>query len=376
MSSQRPFIDYYERLGRSPVGQDISDLQRHLERRSALYRMLGLPPRFFALADVLEFGPGLGHNALHVATLQPRRHVLVDASPSGLSHVRATLRAHFETLERFEIVECLAETFEDERGFDVVLAENMIPMQRDPVAFCRRLASHVRPGGVFVLTCMTASSTMGENLRRLVALKIAPPPLELDERVRLLSAAFAGHLESLGGASRSIEDWIKDNVTHPLDGAFFSMEDAIGALDGGFDVYGSSPDFLVDWRWYKRMHGDARAFNARAREQYRGNVLNLMDWSVEIPPQDPALGVAVDRACDELFWRVRAMESGDEPVDFDSLARACDAIAAQIRPYLGRAAAAFHEVAAFARCGDPVFDEFASYFGRGIQYASFIRRPD
>ena len=54
MNLSRPFLDYYASLGTSPVSQDLGDLQRHLERRTALYHLLGIPPRFFTLASGID----------------------------------------------------------------------------------------------------------------------------------------------------------------------------------------------------------------------------------------------------------------------------------------------------------------------------------
>jgi SAM-dependent methyltransferase len=376
---QRAFLDYYAALGRSPVSQDITDLQRHLERRTSLYRSLGIPPRFFGLAEVLEFGPGLGHNAVHVAMLQPRRHVLVDASTSGLEGLRATLRSQFGDLDRFEIVEALAQEYRDDRTFDIVLAENMIPMQRDPIPFCRAIASHVKPGGVLVVTCMDAVSFMGETLRRVIALKLAPPSLSVEERVARLRDLFGSHLAQLPGVSRPADDWIKDNVTHPLFGDFFSIGDAIEAVGDEFDYYGGSPQFETDWRWYKQLHGDNRRFNDLALEAYRANVVNLMDWRILVSPQSPELGERLLRSCGRLWRDLREVEEGKRSFEGDAFARICDEIAAEIAAVAHRTAASVREVGRFlgsetnARPEEQLA-EFASYFGRGTQYVSFIRR--
>ncbi len=378
MSVQRPFLDYYASLGTSPVSQDVSDLARHLERRSALYRALGLPPRFFSLADVLEFGPGLGHNAIHVAEQSPRRHVLVDGSATGLAGLRRTLERHFGSTERFEIVESLAEEYRAERRFDVVLAENMIPLQREPIAFCRQIASHVREGGVLVVTCSEPVSYMGEALRRMVATRIAPVGLPLDERVALVRELFAEHMAQLPGASRPAEDWIKDNVTHPLIGKFFTIADAIESVGAEFDFYGSSPQFVTDWRWYKSLYGENRRFNERACDQYRANVLNLMDWRIVVPPQPPELGAWLQDRCERLWLSLRANEDAGRAPDDAAFAVACEEIAARIEGLAPPTGASLRELAAYLRApkgADPreYLVQFAGFFGR-TQYVSFVRR--
>lgn len=378
-SAERPFLDYYATLGGAPVSQNIADRQRHQQRRDALYRLLGLPPRFFGLAQVLEFGPGLGHNAVAVAAHGPQRHVLVEGSSAGIPRLQATLREHCADVERFEIVEALVEEFHSESPFDIVLAENLIPMQRDPRAFCRAIAAHVRLGGVLVVTCMTASSTLGETLRRIVALKIAPPPLPLAERVARLRPLFADHLAQLPGVSRPVDDWIKDNITHPLVGAFFSIEDAIEAVGDEFDAYGSSPSFTSDWRWYKQTYGDARRYNERLRDAYRANIANFMDWRVVGAPHDPETGARLEARCAELFDVLRRMEEEPQCVDLAALAARCESVADELGALVPSGAQSLREVAALLRADagappEPFLNVLRGYFGRGVQYLSFIRR--
>jgi hypothetical protein len=90
----RPFVDFYRENAISPVGQDIADLRRHFERRDSLYRTMGIPSLLLRDRDVLEFGPGSGHNALHTATLGLRSYTLVDGNAVGLAEARRLFAAH------------------------------------------------------------------------------------------------------------------------------------------------------------------------------------------------------------------------------------------------------------------------------------------
>jgi hypothetical protein len=255
----------------------------------------------------------------------------------------------------------------------------MIMMQHDPAAFARKIGSHVRSGGVLVVTCTDSASYMGETLRRAIALRLAPTTLSVGERVDRLRALFASHLATLSGVSRPVEDWIEDNSTHPLSGSFFSIGDAIAALGGDFDVYGGSPQFLTDWRWYKQLWGDHRRFNERGLDAYRRNVLNLLDYREIVEPQPPEFGAGLLERCDALWTSVRAMEDGRRPFDARALAESVDAAGGWVSAAAPRAAAAFRETAAFLREPDESraiagFHELTSFFGRGAQYLSFVRR--
>lgn len=78
----------------SPVRQDISDLQSHLDRRQSLYQRLGVPRQFITGKNVLEVGPGSGHNSLYVASCLPSELNLVEPNPVGREGI-AELYSHF-----------------------------------------------------------------------------------------------------------------------------------------------------------------------------------------------------------------------------------------------------------------------------------------
>ncbi|SVE28106.1 uncharacterized protein METZ01_LOCUS480960, partial [marine metagenome] len=74
-------LDYYLEKNISPVEQDISDFGRHLDRREALYRSLGIYSNAIKGKRVLEVGPGSGQNSLHLAHSMPEELVLVEPNP-------------------------------------------------------------------------------------------------------------------------------------------------------------------------------------------------------------------------------------------------------------------------------------------------------
>ena len=372
---KRAFVDYYRERDISPVKQDVSDRERHFSRRASLYRFLGVPPLYVEGAHVLEFGPGSGDNATYTASLGPERYVLVDANPRGLAETRLQLAATALAPECVSVVESYVEDFAVEERFDLVLAEGLVPFQNDPGGFARHIASFVRPGGMLVLTCADAASAIGEIGRRFLANRIAPPALPYLERRSLLVPVFSAHLATLEGMSRSVEDWIDDNIAHPLTGRLYSIADAIESLAGdGFAIWGSSPQFLTDWRWYKRVYGDERDFNGRAVESYYRNVANLLDYRVTLEPHDGELGRAILRECNALYALMQANDAGDESLAPQTAGRLRDVaeLVADVSPLT---ASSLRSLAG-ALAGDNAAvlgEEFTAHFGRGQQYVSFVR---
>jgi len=373
---KRAFVDYYRERDISPVKQDIADRDRHFGRRAALYRFLGIPPLYVEGARVLEFGPGSGDNALYTASLGPAHYVLVDGNPRGLRETRAQLTALPFAADRFTLIESYVEDFRADERFDLVLAEGLVPFQNDPAAFVRHIAAFVRPGGVLVITCADAASAIGEIGRRLLAGRIAPPALAHDERRALLAPVFAPHLATLAGMSRSVEDWVDDNIVHPLTGRLYSIAGAIGDLAAdGFSIYGSSPQFLTDWRWYKQVYGAASRFNERAVESYFGNVVNLLDYRITLEPHAAARGGAVLAICDDLYALMQSADAGNADALREAVVRV-RALATLVESVAPETANGLHALAA-ALAGDPAAaaapNAFSAHFGRGQQYLSFVR---
>jgi SAM-dependent methyltransferase len=368
----RPFVDYYRSNDISPVAQPLD--ARHASRRDSLYRELGLAPVLIRGKHVIEFGPGSGHNAAYTASLGPARYVLVDANPRGLRETAENL-APFAHLD-ITIVDALIESFATDERFEIVLAENVIPTQHEPAAFLRHVASFAGPGGVVVCTTADAVSVFAESGRRALAQRLAPIGLPLAERVERLRPVFAPHVATLAGMSRTLDDWILDNVTQPFLGSLIGAVEAIRALDGDFEIYGGSPHVLVDWRWYKDLVGDARRFNERAIEAYETQALNLLDTRETFAAHDAAFGRELQAAALMLFQELQRREADGTAGDPAAYRDAIETVRALV------AARAPHTAAAIAELlrqldgetnGPDDAQNLAAFWGRGTQYLSFLR---
>ena len=87
-SHKSVLLEYYVREGISPVHQNISNLKKHFQTRESLYRLLGLLPNFFAKKNVLEVGPGSGHNSIYISSLFPKTYQLVEPNPIGVKDIK------------------------------------------------------------------------------------------------------------------------------------------------------------------------------------------------------------------------------------------------------------------------------------------------
>jgi SAM-dependent methyltransferase len=376
-------LDFYRRHGISPVRQNIQNLDAHFTRRAALYRHLGILPSFVLGRRVLEIGPGSGFNSVYTASLRPSRYVMVEANPRGVEDIARLFADYPDLAGRIEVLSELADRYESAEPFDFVFCEGVLALAGvpDPQRLLRRVAANVCPGGVLVITCIDAVSDFSETLRRLVAQLIIDPARDLAGQVEKLLPIFAPHLSALPGMSRRHDDWIIDNLLNPASiGPLLGIPDAVSALAGAFDVFGASPRFLTDWRWYKAIAGADGGFNDLAIGAYWANVHNLIDYRHLSPPRDPVENHRLHAACVAVRDAVREYEAhrnrgivarivemlktiatnvqAFSPATGDAIVELGDALA---RPSLDGAAVAASRL-------------FGPWFGRGQQYLSFSRR--
>lgn len=374
---QRPFVDFYMEHDVIPTRQDISNLPRHLQRRSSLYRKLGIVPSLIAGRSVLEFGPGSGHNAVHTLSLNPARFVLVDANKASLRSSREQVEQHRRDTD-CEIVDCEIEHFTTKERFDLVLCEGVVPTQIDPAAFTRKVASLAKPGGVVVITCMDPVSVLPEILRRYLAQRLLPAETPFAERVEVLTKYFLPHMKTLKNMSRKPEDWVIDVVIHPWSGRLYSMATALKALKGIATPHGSSPKFLTDWRWYKDIHGDAVFDLKQALDDYHSKVHTFLDFRSEIT----ALSLDSSRRLIDLtgsiYDRVYDVERKGKVYSPVDIAKDVKTVANLVRKAMPETALALDE---YASCVKEVklgskspFKHFKKLWGRGQQYVSFIAK--
>jgi hypothetical protein len=172
--------------------------------------------------------------------------------------------------------------FYTDRKFDLVLCEAILPLQLNPTELLKYLSSFVKPGGIIVCTCIDPISYTPDLIRRAICQALIVDNNILDEQLLILSKFLKPHFAFLKNMSRPLDDWILDNVLQPYCGRLMSMYDAITALTDDFDVYGSSPHYFNDWRWYKDINKSSTNFNDIAINLWKKNVHNMLDFSVII----------------------------------------------------------------------------------------------
>jgi SAM-dependent methyltransferase len=376
----KAYLDYYAQHGIIPVRQDISDLTLHKSRRYSLYRHLGLLPFAFTGRKVLEFGPGTGDNAIYVASCRPSRYVLVDGNPASIRAIEQKLQSGLLPLDRVECQHSDILDYADNRSFDVVLCEGVIPGQADPEAFLAHVASFVAPNGLLVITTQSPSSMLAESCRRVLKAVFARRHPEHKQLLAALVDFFKQDLKTLPGMSRLHEDWVLDQIMNPWPARYtFTMPEAISAIGLNFEVLGTSPCFIQDWRWYKSIPMHAKSWNDIALEEYDRWSGFLLDYRIERPEQrTPASLDLACRAAIEIQHEIWHNNSVELITEFNGALRAIRAIIADALPAAARSINDFVSgtKALVEDNPDADFGTFRTWFGRGQQYLSFVCKPE
>jgi hypothetical protein len=158
----------------------------------------------------------------------------------------------------------------------------------------------------------------------------------------------------------------------------FTIQDAIRALDSDFDVWGTSPRFMQDWRWYKSVAQDGIGLNAWAMEEaVRWSPMLLDKRATSLPIN--SIGKEIEELCRiaidscAVAWATGAHE--DVKVFLRHVARIGEALLGSM-PETARALTDYilgvNQLLAGASTVD--MGEFKKLFGRGQQYISFVRR--
>jgi SAM-dependent methyltransferase len=381
-------LEYYREHGIAPVSYDLSSMEAHLQRREALYRKLGLLPVAFKGADVLEVAAGTGHNSLYLAQLAPKRLLLLEPNASGVERIRAAYADFALPHTAPEIETRTLQEFEPASTFDIVLCENWLGTSERELALLDKLGTLVARGGMLVVTTVSPIGFVPNLLRRFLVPYLVAADAGFEAKSAALEQAFGPHLKTLGAMTRSVRDWVQDNMLNPAYfGLCLSIPAVIGRLGTHFEVVGASPSFAEDWRWFKSQAREGRRMNEHFLDEYWRKALNYLDHR-----QSPAAGDAeAAKRLERLGYEILAAVEAHEDAHLGGSAGAAAAAAAvreRLADFTGAlpaqapAVAALRELAALEirPPGEMIeavagMTQFASLFGRETSYLSLVRNP-
>jgi len=378
---KRAFVTYYNENSIMPVSQDINDPD-FMFRRESLYRMLGIPLPSLCSKQILELGPGGGFNASAVTHYKPRSYVFVDAAKISIQELKRKKTAGLFGDVEIDIIESNIFDYADKRVFDLVIIEGVIPGQTKPDEILRHAATFVAPNSFLVTTTTTAASLMSEVCRRLFRPFILDQGKTFDEQIVIAEKIFDPHLKSLKTRTRPTRDWVLDVILHEWENGakvVFSLLDSCRALGPNFEFYNSSPKFLIDDRFYKKINRPSGVPSESLSQQFSHLSLAFLDYRVSLlDVLKSGHELDVEDLCMTLFnIQVDIVESNsyNKLEEFMSYLKKLKKLLPDVSNPTVVAIDEFLTKFPDIIKREILLDlpEFSSWWGRGAQYCSFTR---
>ena len=384
--SERPYLDFYDNAGVTPMRQSV-DPQLHAQRRRDLLIQLGVPPGLVRGTNVLELGCGPGVNAKYLGALSPKTITLVEGSTTGYRALENEWPRHkmsnVTTIMYNDDILRFAAQPECAGLYDLVICEGVLPWQDNPEKMFRSICSLVAPGGVLVVSCLDAIGYLSESVRRALLPLLAPGYAQRSvvEVAAQVAPAFEPHLATIAGRSRAADDWTIDSIIAPMGGKMFPIDQALQvAEEEGLQPLGSSPRFLVDRRWHKAVGGDhATAAQAAYWEHAHWNIDGAF---VDPPTRRRNENMLLRGLCAQVHYSVEDWRRDPDRTNLLPVREAMAAVlnnTAVFGPSHPRVPNALRWYLDLLTPGTTVEqvasmpDVARSWFGNGQQYVSFVK---
>jgi hypothetical protein len=233
------------------------------------------------------------------------------------------------------------------------------------------------------VTTVSPVGILPNVLRRALAVRLTNNQGDFATRTCTLVAAFAPHLATLHGMTRTPIDWVQDNMLNPAYfGLCLTIPMVMQDLDPAFDAWNSCPSFAVDWRWFKELHGPARRFNDHFLAAYRANLHGFLDARQQVQHRDPERNRVLEALSTEIHRTVAALDQcGSRQTSLEQeLLGLIHAAIAELNSQPDAVAALTEYMELYrqpaVRPGEVAgMTRFSRLFGRETIYLSLQRRP-
>ncbi len=384
---RNPFIDFYNKYNIIPTSQNLNDFKNFLNQRNQLYSNLGLPLTFIKNKDVIEFGPGGGWNATATSFFQPSSYTFVDGSITSIKEIKNKIINKKFNSKVIKIYKTNIFKFKSKKKYDVVIIEGTVPNQIHPEKMLKIVSNSLKKGGILITTTHSPLSLLPEVCRRLMRIKIYNTIPEFNERLIKLSKIFKSHLKTLKAFTRPVEDWVSDVILseHSYKNKYdFDLLNTLDCLKKEFYFYNSQPKFLIDDVWHKHVKKNQDHSNNLLIKQYKKNSIFLIDYRVSFKNltknKDFLKNINnIDGLCRKLIKIHNEIIKDNSYKNIKKflitlnqlknlLPREFDVTKKSIECYI-------EDLPKFIK-GDNknLFKNFKKWWGRGMQYSSFIKK--
>jgi SAM-dependent methyltransferase len=377
--AESKLFHYYERQDVLPTFGNFKSpeqLDAYAGQRRELFAdKLMLPPRLFRDAEVLEFGPDSGENAMVFAGWGARMTL---AEPNRLAHAKIHgYFARFGLTDRLrELAPADVEGFQSDRRFDIIDAEGFIYTIQPSETWLRIFHRLLNPDGCAIISYYERYGGFFELA--LKAIHAAGKALTGRSPLDTAKLLFDAKWNSIPH-TRAFESWLMDVLENPFVRyrTFIEAGELCRAADmSGFDLHAAWPLYrdALDTYWHKKVYsGDEKL--RRTTQHLRRSRLSFLGGRKLYLVGEVA---AVDAIC---AWIERLVRDVDRLIDVplgDGLAQVISGLAS-LREAL-KTTAIFADdkadVEAFAETIDGFFRIFSAIGRRDVGAVAALTQSD
>lgn len=356
--------EFYNNLDILPVEQVDFRKRKFAHRRINLLLDLGIHPANIRGKNLLIFGPGSGQNETVLFKFKPKSMTLVDNSQIALRK-----NQDFYKSKKVKIIKNKIELFKSTQQFDLVWVEGVLSHNQKPHDLFKSVISNLNQACIGVVTTVDSISWFSDIMRKIIFLiefKSGYPK----NKDKVLNF-YSKQLKYLPNRTRSTLDYFNDNIFQSFENSdLFTFIDLL-SYKKDIILYKSTPNFNLDFEWYKNKVINYPSNQSRLNMYYRTNI-NLISSKIELKITSVNFGVELENCCNEI-WLLHKRLNRDVSV----LEKVIDQLTI-LQKLLKKeifVSEAISEIKGYFM-GKIYLNElklFNSFWGRGQQYHSFIK---
>lgn len=360
---------------------DIDGYGEYIQKRKNLYRQLGIPILAIKDADILEVGPGVGHNTIPLITKWGAKHVdMLEPNPVAAKELKSNFESRGICEETYEIYPLILEEFDEDKKYDLVIAEGYVHFAHNWKEFLGAMKKYTHENSIVVVTCADEIGLYVERMKRVVGQYAVRDIERLEDKAEYLDKLWNGQelRENLKGMTRSSKEWISDMIFN--EASIFehamTMKDAIDEMGDEFNVLGASQNFFTDYSWYKDLSFDYK--NAYKRQYDMKKHMLLIAGEYDETIRTAAENQKLEDSIKNVMNYVKNIEKGEKISIEDFLMEINKVSEAADNEKVGKYNEELKEI--LQLCADGKEVEWQKYkrwnctFGKSMQYISFERR--
>lgn len=294
---------------------DKENYDEYMHKREKLYLQLGIPLLTFRNADILEIGPGVGHNTLPLITEWGAKHIdMLEPNPVAAHELKVNFETHKIDDKAYRIFPVILEEYNEKKKYDIVIAEGYIQFATNYKVFLEKIKQYTNKNSIVIITCADEMGLYVERMKRAAGQYAVRNIEKLEDKVEHLDKLWNGEKygNNLKGMTRSSKEWILDMVFN--EASMFehamSMKDAMEEMEDQFNVLGASQNIFTDYSWYKDLSYDYLESYKKQYDARKHIFLIAGDYSEVVRTIEEDL--ELERAIKDAVEYAKKVEKGEE----------------------------------------------------------------